>query len=87
MTLASVLSRPRHCALAALFWGMLYHNNIINPRGPKGAKKEKKLLQNIRKHSYKYVHFLINNYKSQNLIGYDAFTVTQSCKMLSKLSM
>ena len=43
MTLASVLSRPRHCALAALFWGMLYHNNIINPRGPKGAKKEKKL--------------------------------------------
>ena len=60
---------------------------IINPRGPKGAKKEKKLLQNIRKHSYKYVHFPINNYKSQNLIGYDAFTLTQSCKMSSKLSM
>ena len=60
---------------------------IINPRGPKGAKKEKKLLQNIRKHSYKCVHFLINNYKSQNLIGYDVFTLTQSCKMSSKLSM
>ena len=35
---------------------------IINPRGPKGAKKEKKLLQNIRKHSYKYVHFLIREH-------------------------
>ena len=31
----SVLTRPRHCGIVALF------QEIISPRGPKGAKKEK----------------------------------------------
>ena len=31
----------------------------ISVKGPKGAKKVKNLLQNVRKHTYTYVHFLI----------------------------
>ena len=40
---------------ATLFREMLHYNQ---PRGPKGAKKDKNLLQNVRKHTYIYIHFL-----------------------------
>ena len=42
----SVLTRPRHCSIAALFREMPHYNY------PKGTKKEKNLLQNIRTHTY-----------------------------------
>ena len=48
--------------------------NTCSPRGLKGAKKEKNLLQNIRKHKYTYVHFLI----IYNLITQTRITQTKS---------
>ena len=53
----SVLARPWHCGIAALFREMLHHNL---PKGSQGRKERNKyLLQNVRKHKYIYVHFLI----------------------------
>ena len=40
LPLSSVLTRLRHCDIAALFREMTHHN--YSPRGPKDAKKEKK---------------------------------------------
>ena len=54
----TVFLQDRGIAALPHFFGKCY--TIISPRGPKGAKKEKKyLLQNVRKHTYTYVHFLI----------------------------
>ena len=56
-------------------------HTFISPRGPKGAKKEKKnLLQNVHKHyMHTYIHFLNI---SQNFIVYSIVSLTKSCKML-----
>ena len=53
----TVFLKDRGIAALPHFFGKCH--TIISPRGPKGAKKEKNLLQNVRKHTYTYPHFLI----------------------------
>ena len=55
-------------------------NNIISPRGPKGARKEER--KEEKKTYYKTcVNIRTFHYNiSQNLIGYGVFTLTHSWK-------
>ena len=67
----SVLSQQCSYQTAALLHFFVKYHTINSPRAPKGAKKKKKTYYK----TYVNIHTFSCN-KSQNLIGYDIFTLT-----------
>ena len=80
----SVLIRPRHCSIAALFWEMPQYNNLTGPKGAKKGREKTYYKTYVNVHTHAVYTFPYNI--SQNLIGHGIFrkhsslSKTQTCE-------